>query len=176
MTHHRAKPSAGSLQLERIASHGRSLTTSFMAGALLLACALFPTGAIGSSPRARLARTLHLKESSSLHLSNHHGLVLDEQGKAKGTLSAPIYIQLKVTSTRSISAQVQIYPHGGSLSGSTAASYHVEGAHASFSGRLQITKGSGTYAHAHASDLNFSGTIQRSNDATTVSVSGTLTY
>ena len=56
------------------------------------------------------------------------------------------------------------------------ASYHPNGGHATFSGTLSISRGSGAYAHAHASALSFSGTIQRSNDATTVHVSGPLAY
>jgi hypothetical protein len=37
---------------------------------------------------------------------------------------------------------------------------------------MSISRGTGTYAQAHGSGLSFSGTIQRSNDAVTVHVSG----
>jgi hypothetical protein len=102
--------------------------------------------------------------------------VLKETGTAKGSLGGPLYLQLDVTSTRSVTAQVQVYPKGGSISGSAKASYSVAGSTATFSGTLAITKGGGTYSKAKASALSFSGTIQRSNDAVTVHVSGKMSY
>ena len=71
-----------------------------------------------------------------------------------------------------MTAQLTVYPHGGSVSGSASGSYRTNGGTASFSGTLSINGGSGSYAHAHGSGLSFSGTIQRSNDAVTVHVSG----
>ena len=139
--------------------------------------AVFGTGAAGAaSPHAKAARTLNLNDSASLHLQNKHGVELKESGAAKGTLSGTLYLQLKVTSTRSVSALVQVYPKGGSISGAAKASYHVNGSTASFSGTLAINKGSGTYSKAKASALSFSGTIKRSNDAVTVHVSGPMSY
>ena len=117
-----------------------------------------------------------MNDSASLHLENKHGLVLKEGGTAKGSLSGPLYLQLDVTSTRSVTAQVQVYPKGGSVSGDAKASYHVAGSTATFSGTMTVTKGSGTYSKAKASALSFSGTIQRSDDAVTVHVSGNMSY
>jgi hypothetical protein len=145
-------------------------------GAIATAVA-FGTGAAGAaSPHAKAARSLNLNDSAKLHLSNHKGVVLKEQGTAKGSLGGPLYLQLKVTSTRSVTAQIQVYPNGGSISGNAKASYRVAGSTATFSGTLAITKGSGAYSKAKASALSFSGTIQRSNDAVTVHVSGKMSY
>jgi hypothetical protein len=139
--------------------------------------AVFGAGAAGAaSPHATAARSLNLNDSASLHLENKHGLVLKEGGTAKGSLGGPLYLQLDVTSTRSVTAQVQVYPKGGSISGNAKASYHVAGSTATFSGTMTVTKGSGTYSKAKASALSFSGTIQRSNDAVTVHVSGNMSY
>jgi hypothetical protein len=148
-------------------------------GALALGAVavVFGTGAAGAAaPHARAARTLNLSDSANLHLQNKHGIELKEGGTAKGTLGGPLYLQLKVTSTRSVSAKVQVYPKGGSISGSAKASYRVAGSTASFSGTMSITSGSGTYSKAKASALSFSGTIRRSNDAVTVHVSGKMSY
>jgi hypothetical protein len=137
----------------------------------------FGVGAAGATaPHATAARTLTLNDSASLHLQNKHGVELKESGAAKGSLGGTLYLQLKVTSTRSVSAKVQVYPKGGSISGSASASYRVQGSTATFSGTLAITKGSGTYSKAKASGLSFSGTIKRSNDAVTVRVSGPMSY
>jgi hypothetical protein len=140
------------------------------------AIGVFGAGAAAASPQAKAARTLSLNDTASLHLQNKHGLVLKEAGNAKGSLAGLLYLQLDVASTRSVTAQVQVYPKGGSISGAAKANYRVAGSFATFSGTLSITKGSGTYSKAKASALSFSGTIQRSNDAVTVHVSGNLSY
>jgi hypothetical protein len=153
------------------------ISAAALAFGALATAVVFGTGAAGAaSPHARAARSLNLNDSARLHLQNKHGLVLKEAGNAKGSLGGPLYLQLDVTSTRSVTAQVQVYPNNGSVSGNAKASYRVQGSFATFSGTLAITKGSGTYSKAKASALSFSGTIQRSNDAVTVHVSGKMSY
>jgi hypothetical protein len=71
-----------------------------------------------------------------------------------------------------VTAEVSIHPSGGSITGEGTASYARGNQTANFSGSMTIARGSGSYAHAHGSGLSFSGTIQRSNDAITVHVSG----
>jgi hypothetical protein len=107
-------------------------------------------------------------------LTSKQGFTLNEQGSASGTITGAIYIHLHLTSTSKVTAEVSIYPSGGSLSGNGSATYRVEGAYAVFTGTLAITRGSGKYSHARASALRFTGTIQRRNDAVTVRVSGPL--
>jgi hypothetical protein len=126
-------------------------------------------------PDAHAARTFTLSESGRLRLTSHHGFTLNEQGSASGTIHGTIYIHLHVVSTNRVTAELSIYPSGGgSLTGIASASYHPSGAVASFSGTMSIVRGSGHYAHARGSGLGFSGTIQRSNDAVTVRVSGRM--
>ena len=138
------------------------------------ACAL-AIGAGGASGAIALAaRTISLNESGNLHLTSHHGFHLNEQGAASGTIRGTIYIHLYVTSTNRVTAELSVYPSNGSLTGYGTASYRSDGGQASFSGTMSISRGTGSYAGAHASGLRFSGTIQRSNDATTVRVSGSL--
>jgi hypothetical protein len=153
------------------------VSTAALALGVVASAAVFGTGAAGAaSPHAQAARTLTLNDTASLHLQNKKGLVLKEAGNAKGSLAGTLYLQLDVTSTKSVTAQVQVYPKGGSISGNAKASYSVQGSTATFSGTLAINKGSGTYSKAKASALSFSGTIQRSNDAVTVHVSGKMSY
>jgi hypothetical protein len=166
-------------QSPRTRMHARTrISSAALALGAVVTAVVFGTGAAGAaSPHARAARSLELNDSAKLHLSNHKGITLKEQGTAKGTLGGPLYLQLKVTSTRSVSAEIQVYPtKGGSISGNAKASYHVKGSLATFSGTMAITKGSGAYSKAKASALSFSGTIQRSNDAVTVRVSGKMSY
>jgi hypothetical protein len=155
----------------------RSLAgTVVVLGGVVCALALGVGGASGSVgyPHAFAARTISLDESGSLHLTSHHGFHLNEQGAASGTIKGTIYIHLDVSSTNRVTAEVNIYPSGGSLTGYGTANYRADGGRATFSGTLSISRGSGSYAGAHASGLSFTGTIQRVNDATTVRLSGPL--
>jgi hypothetical protein len=129
-----------------------------------------------AAPVAHLARSVTLNESGRLHLTSKQGFTLNEQGSATGTITGTIYIHLHLTSTSKVTAEVSIYPSGGSLSGSGSAAYRVEGGVAAFTGTLAITRGSGKYAHARASGLRFTGTIQRRGDAVAVRLSGPLSF
>jgi hypothetical protein len=123
-------------------------------------------------PSALAARTFSLNESGSLHKTSKHNFTLNEQGSASGTIKGTIYVHLTVVSTSRVTAEVNIYPRGGSITGYGTASYHRGGSTATFSGSASISRGTGSYAHAHGSGLSFSGTIARSNDAITVHMSG----
>ncbi|HEY2719474.1 MAG TPA: autotransporter [Solirubrobacteraceae bacterium] len=122
----------------------------------------------------RIARSLSLNESARLHLTSHRGLTLNEQGSASGTISGTIFIHLHVASTNRVTAEVSIYPNGGSITGLASASYRPSGAVATFSGTMNVARGTGRYAHASGSGLSFTGTIRRTDDAVTVRVSGRM--
>lgn len=141
----------------------------------MLCCALLAVSASADGAvSAHSARTLSLKESGRLRLTSKHGFTLNEQGTASGTIGGTIYIHLRLVTSSRVTAEVNIYTHGGSLSGSGSASYQVRGAVAAFSGALAVTRGSGSYGRAHASNLRFTGTIQRRSDAVTVQLTGPL--
>jgi hypothetical protein len=130
-----------------------------------------------SAPQARAAvasgaRVLALDENGSLHLTSKHGFTLNEQGLASGTVRGTIYVHLTIVSSRRVTAELNIYPSGGSITAEGSASYHKEATNARFAGSISIERGSGSYAHARGSNLSFSGTIRRSNDAVTVHVAG----
>jgi hypothetical protein len=132
----------------------------------------------GSAPSraatARVAGTLSLNDTAHLHLTSHHSFTLNEQGSASGTIAGTIYIHLNVVSTNRVTAEVNLYPSGSSITGYATASYRPSGGVASFNGTMSVTRGTGRYDHAHGSGLSFSGTIQRTNDAVTVHVSGRM--
>jgi hypothetical protein len=151
----------------------RSFAPAVLVLASLLGAALMGPTATGALS-ARVARTFSLNESARLHLTSHHSFTLNEQGTASGTISGTIYIHLHVVSTNRVTAEVSIYPSGGSLTGYASASYHPAGAVASFNGTMSIARGTGRYKHARGSGLSFTGAIQRSNDAVTVHVNGRM--
>jgi len=124
-------------------------------------------------PAAHTARTISLNETGHLRLTSKHNYTLNEQGFASGTASGAIYVHLTAVSSSRVRAEVNIYPHGGSLTGSGSGSFRRSGSTASFSGSMSIVRGTGSYARAHGSGLSFSGTIHESNnDAIIVHVSG----
>lgn len=125
-----------------------------------------------SDTLARGARTISLNESGNLQLTSRRGFTLNERGAASGTVKGTIYVHLRIVSTTRVTAEINIYPNGGSITGYGTASYHREGATGSFSGSLSIDRGTGSYNDAHGSGLSFTGTIRRSNYAITVHVSG----
>ncbi len=150
--------------------------------ALLVLSALPATSAVlatapvraarASHARALPARTITLSETGHLHLTSKHGFTLNELGAGSGSIAATIYVHLTIVSTSRVTAEVNFYPAGGSISGQASASYRRGSEIGSFSGSLSINGGSGSYARARASGLSFSGTIARSNDAITVHVDG----
>ena len=127
---------------------------------------------------ARAAGTILVDDTGHLHKTSGRGItinqVLNEAGSASGSIPGSIYIHLRVVSVNRVTAEVNIYPHGGFLSGQATASFRSSGATASFSGTLKVTRGSGRYNHAYASSLSFTGTIERVNDAITVHVNGSM--
>jgi hypothetical protein len=141
---------------------------SVVLGTLLLG------GGVSRATDARAASTITLNDSARLHLTSHHGFTLNEQGTASGTIAGTIYIHLNVVSTNRVTAEISIYPKGGSITGVANASYHPAGAVASFNGTMTVQRGTGRYSGARGSGLSFSGTVQRTNDAVTVRVSGRM--
>lgn len=144
------------------------------AGVLLALGAAGMCATASARPAAEAARTLSINDSASMHLTSHHGFTLNEEGRATGTIPGRIYIHLTVTSTNHVSAEVNIYPSGGSITGQASSNYRPSGAVASFNGTMRIARGSGRYSHASGSGLSFTGTVKRSNDAVTVHLSGRM--
>jgi hypothetical protein len=128
------------------------------------------TGASGSTAQA--ARSVSINDTARLHKTSSHGFNLYESGTATGSLGGSISLHLEVISTNRFKTQLTVHPRGGSVNAVASGSYSNRGGTASFSGTLSVTGGSGSYSHAHGSGLSFSGTLQRSNAAVTVRVSG----
>jgi hypothetical protein len=148
-------------------------TAAVFFGALI---ALADPGATqAGSPMSFSARAISLNVIGRLHLKSKHGFTLNEQGSVSGTITGTIYVHLTAVSTSRVTAEVNIYPSGGSLSATGSANYHRGATTATFSGSMSISRGTGRYSHVRSSNLSFSGTIYESmNDAITVRVTGTV--
>lgn len=157
--------------------HARHRPVASLLAAVLAAWflgVLFAGAPAWSAAMARAAGTLSLSDTGHLHRTSHHGFTLNEEGSASGTIAGTIYIHLNIVSTNRVTAEVSIYPSGSSITGYATAYYRPSGAFASFSGTMTIERGTGRYKGAHGSGLSFTGTVQRSNDAVTVRVSGRM--
>lgn len=169
------------MRIHTIRTHGSArpwrAAAALTAAALAVTPALVagPAGAAG--PSAKAARSLRLSDSASLKLNNHKGVELKESGTAKGNLPGQIYIQLRLASSRFVTAKIQVYPSGGGVDASASATYRVvTSSSASFAGTLNITGGSGRYSKAKGSHLSFTGTVHRPSDSVSVHVSGNMSY
>jgi hypothetical protein len=157
----------------RIDGHKRLLTVAATVSlATVSAMAASSASSQTSVPVAHSAKALSLNENGSLRLTSKHGFTLNEQGLASGTVKGTIYVHLSIVSSSHVTAELSIYPNGGSITAKGSASYRKESTLAHFSGAISIERGTGGYAHARGSGLSFSGTIQRSNDSVTVHVAG----
>jgi hypothetical protein len=146
-----------------------------VAGTLAAAGTLALAGAAGASgSSAAAARTITLNDTGHLSETSHKGFNLNYSGRASGTIAGTIYLHLHVINTNRFTAELSVYPHGSSMSGTASGSYRNNGPTASFSGTLSITRGTGSYSGAHGSGISFSGDIQRSSGAVTVRVNGHL--
>jgi hypothetical protein len=173
MRHHSSKPNTRSFMRTRRPAPRLLATAATALLAMSGACvAMAPDVSQAHPILATGARVLNLNENGDLHLTSKHGFTLNEQGAASGTVTGTIYVHLTIVSSKKVTAELNIYPHGGSITAQGNASYHKESTQARFSGSMSIERGTGSYAHAHGSGLSFSGTIQRSNDAVTVHVAG----
>lgn len=160
---------------DRLSPTSRAASAVLAALGLLLAPAPLATSlSAAATHTAVTARTFAMNESGNLRLTSRHGFTLNEQGRASGTITGTIYVHLKIVSSKHVTAEVNIYPHGGSISGYGSAGYRREGATGYFSGSLSIDRGTGSYTHARGSGLSFSGTIRRSDYAITVRVRGNV--
>ncbi len=125
------------------------------------------------APPAHVAKTIALNETGHLLETSRHNFTLNEEGSASGTAAGKIYVHLTTVSSTKVTAEINIYPHGGSLTGYGTGTYRRGAATISFSGSMSIERGTGSYAGVHGSGLSFSGTIaESSHDPITVHVSG----
>ncbi len=159
---------------ERAVHHVRNRAGLAAGLCLVTALLALAASAAGARLRADASSSFWLSDSAHLHLTSKRKFTLNEQGYASGTISGTIYVHLNIVSVNHVTAEVNIYPSRGSLTGYASASYHPSGAVATFNGSMYIARGTGRYSHAHGSGLSFTGAVKRENDAVTVHVSGRM--
>jgi hypothetical protein len=135
------------------------------------------SGAAASrTPRASAARTLTVKDEGRLRLVKSSGSQLIDEGPATGTFPGTVRIVFVYDGDPTVSAQVTIYGHGGSIQAhGTGDLSSPTSASPSFKGTLTISGGAGRYAHARGTGELY-GVFYRRSYAITVQTQGTLRY
>lgn len=178
-------------QRRMLATRPRALlaTLTLALAALLAALASAHASALASSPplrhapplapsrvRARSARALKVNDSGHLHLLHAFGEVIDEEGKASGTLPGTVFVHMTVGAANVTASFTIRTKAGGSIEGHGEAVLHSSGRYSSFAGTLSVSHGTGRYSHAHGTGKLY-GTIERTPiKHLTVQTIGTLDY
>ena len=134
-------------------------------------------GAVAKAgPIGVLARAMALNLTVHMHLVGRPGHLLVEQGRVSGTFSGSAFSRNTALGSNQGVSTFTISSKAGSLSGRASSRGHVVGPTAYFVGSGTITGGTGTWAHAAGSHLQFSGTMDRQNYNVTDRVTGTVRY
>ena len=147
-----------------------------LAASATLALTAGQSASSASPPRARAAHTVSVKDEGHLHLVHSSGSALFDEGSAHGTIPGTVKVRFTYDGNPSVSAQITIYGHAGTIQahGNARLSNPTSSA-PSFKGSLAIISGSGRYAHAHGSGQLY-GVFYRRSYALVVQTEGTLHY
>ena len=121
---------------------------------------------------AHATRTLDGADNATLHLVRP-GERLLEEGAVTGALPGRMRAELNIGPI--YKGRFTIDTRNGSISGSGTATPHGAGRYQSFAGWLNITSGSGRYAHVHGRDTLY-GVFDRRTYAVTIKTTGSLSY
>jgi hypothetical protein len=130
----------------------------------------------GNRVAASGARVVSLVETGHLVLDRSmvRGSAIGERGQATGTYNAPVRVFLTIH-VHYVTADVTIYPRGGSITGSAHADFRVSGSAGLFHGSLVISHGTGTFRRI-SGKLAFEGGINRQTFNLWVLAKGSAKY
>jgi hypothetical protein len=129
-----------------------------------------------STVSAHSTRLLKVDDSGHLHLLHAYGEVIEEEGKASGTLRGTVFVHMTVGSANVTATFTIRSEAGGSIEGHGEAVLHSSGRYSSFAGTLSVRHGTGRYSRAHGTGKLY-GTIERTIEKhLTVQTTGTLDY
>ena len=142
----------------------------------VLVCAFAVAASAADQPLARASRVLNVRDEGHLRFVHASGSTLLDEGRVSGSFPGAVKVRFLYNGEPNVSAQFTISGAGGSISarGSGRLSSPVS-VSPSFRGRMQITGGTGRYAHVRGSGELF-GVFNRRSYALSVQAIGKLPY
>jgi hypothetical protein len=128
-----------------------------------------------ANPVALAARNVNINDRANLYYyEESESEDFEDAGQATGTLPGSVKASINVGADVRISFTLR--PHGGgSISGHSTATIHGKGTYISFVGPVQITRGTGSWAHVRGQATVY-GTFNRQTLNSTVEVIGKLQH
>lgn len=135
-----------------------------------------------SAQHARSSGAQHAHSSGAQHVNDHGKLrfhtagatVIVDEGPVSGSIPGHAIVHFAYNGSPNVTARFAIHAKGGVLYGKARCKLHNPTSPVpSYSGALQITGGSGRYAHAHGSGEMY-GLFYRHGYALVVHANGTL--
>lgn len=128
------------------------------------------------APRARISRTLNVRDEGHLRFVRASGSLLIDEGHVSGTFPGSVKVRFVYDGAPNVTARFTISGSAGSISAKGSAKLSSPTSPApSFRGKMQITGGTGRYAHVHGSGELF-GVFNRRTYALTVQAVGKLPF
>ncbi len=159
--------------------HRRSVRALALAGASFAICLPAVRLAAAAGPLrspAHAARTLNVHDEGHLHFIRASGSTLLDEGHVSGTFPGSVKVRFVYDGKPTVSAKFTISGAGGSISASATGKLSSPTTpDPSFKGTLQITGGTGRYAHVHGSGQLF-GVFNRRTYGLTVQAIAKLPY
>jgi hypothetical protein len=134
-------------------------------------------GGAAARPRpAHAARVMGVRDEGSLHYVSDDATLIVDEGGLSGTLPGRSRVYFTYNGSPNVSARFAIHAAGGAVEGRASCLLHNPNSPTpSFRGALQITGGSGRYAHARGSGELF-GIFHRRGYGLIVQAIGRLRY
>lgn len=159
-----------------LAPLSRCLSAAAVLALSALAWAFPASGAEHGAPAAHAARVLSVHDEGRLHLVHASGSLLLDEGRATGSFPGSVKVHFVYNGDPNVSASMTILGPGGSISAKgTGRLSSPTSPNPSFRGHMQVTGGTGRYAHIHGAGELF-GVFNRRNYALTVQAVGRLPY
>lgn len=123
---------------------------------------------------ARAARVISLVASAHLRITQVNENQVHAKGAVSGTISGTLTTHITINSGGRMTSYFTGTSHAGSLTGWGVSNYGVSGSTLYYSGTANITRGTGIYAHAHATGIKIEGTLNRRAKRLTAVINGPL--
>jgi hypothetical protein len=122
------------------------------------------------------AKPLVMKEKAEMHLTSVPSTTFQEKGRMTGTFAGSITAYVTGYSVSKGAFTMTAYMSGGTISAQGTTHNHTVGPTGYAEGTVQVTRGTGRFAHATSKGMRLRAVIDRENFHVTSEISGTLSF